>query len=184
VPDADLAALAAHTADQVEAFLDGVRAVASGEEPAIALAMLLLECGQLGLAGARLGALHDLVPDERFEPDPGSDPDLDELRAGLARLLGDVDGFVEVVDPIDPDRGTAGFRISDEIAAICDDLVHGLRHQRDGRVMEALWWWQFSYLASWGSSLGGLTRALHSLVAHTRLDAAAADVAGSLRRAP
>jgi hypothetical protein len=170
VPDAELSDLADSIAHQVVGFLVGVRAVAEGEDPSIALAMLLLECTQLTLAGGRLGALHDLVPDERFEPDAGRDPDLDALRVALGRLFGDVDGFVEVVDPVDPARGTAGFRLSDEFAAICDDLVHGLRHHREGRVVEALWWWQYSYLASWGAALGGVTRALHSLVAHTRLD--------------
>ena len=29
-------------------------------------------------------------------------------------------------------------------------LDHGLSHYDDGRPIEALWWWQFSYLSTWG----------------------------------
>ena len=40
-----------------------------------------------------------------------------------------------------------------------------------GRISEALWWWQFSYVASWGTEASGVLRALQSVVAHDRLDA-------------
>ena len=50
-------------------------------------------------------------------------------------------------------------------------LVHGLAHYKAGRADEALWWWQYSYLSNWGSTASSALRALHSAVAHTRLDA-------------
>ena len=49
-------------------------------------------------------------------------------------------------------------------------LAHGLRHFRAGRTSEALWWWQFSYVSSWGAEASGALRALQSVVAHDRLD--------------
>jgi hypothetical protein len=50
-------------------------------------------------------------------------------------------------------------------------LDHGLRHYDRGRVIEALWWWQFSYLSDWGERAAMALRVLHSLLAHVRLDA-------------
>ena len=35
---------------------------------------------------------------------------------------------------------------------------------------EALWWWQFSYVASWGNLAGAMLNALLSIVTHDRLD--------------
>jgi hypothetical protein len=166
----EFAEFSAEIADQIESFLIAIREIARGDDPSVALSLLLLEVSQLGLAGGRLGAISDVVPDERFEPDPGPDHDVDELRERLAKLLDGVDEYVEVVDPVDPSRGVTGFRISDELASIASDLLHGLTHYGDGQISEALWWWQFSYLSSWGSTCGATMRALHSLIAHTRLD--------------
>jgi hypothetical protein len=166
----DVEALARSVHAQISAFLLAVAEIATGDEPQFALSLLMLETSQLALAGGRLGALSDVRPVETFEDDPGPDPDLDGLRHGLNRLLGPVDAYVDVVDPVDPGRGTAVFRISDELAAVSADLLHGLAHYEAGRVIEALWWWQYSYLASWGSSLASAMRAVQSLVAHTRLD--------------
>ena len=61
-------------------------------------------------------------------------------------------------------------RISDDLADVVTDLRHGLAHYRAGRVSEALWWWQFSYLSNWGPTASASLRALQSLVAHVRLD--------------
>ena len=41
----------------------------------------------------------------------------------------------------------------------------------DAHVAEALWWWQFSYVSSWGNLAGATLNALLSVVAHDRLDA-------------
>ncbi|WP_083459566.1 DUF5063 domain-containing protein [Jiangella muralis] len=169
-PAAEYGDFAAEIADQIESFLLAIREIARGADPGSTLSLLLLEVSQLCLAGGRLGAISDVVPDERFEPDAGPDADVDELRLRIAALLEPVDGYVEVVDPVDPERGATGFRLSDDLASIAQDLLHGLTHYKDGRVIEALWWWQFSYLSSWGATAGSALRALHSLIAHTRLD--------------
>lgn len=166
----DYADFAADIAAQVEGFLVAVREIARGTDPASTLPLLLLQVSQLALAGGRVGAISDVVPDQRFEPDPGPDPDVDELRHRLADLLEPVDGYLEVVDPVDSARGADEYRLSDDIAGIASDLLHGLTHFRAGHVVEALWWWQFSYLSSWGGACAAVMRTLHSLIAHSRLD--------------
>jgi hypothetical protein len=166
----DLADFAAEIADQVESFVIAVREIARGDEPGGAVALLLLEVSQLMLAGGRLGAIGDVVQTERFEPDAGPDPDIDELRERLARLLGPIDRYVEVFDPYENPPSAATFVISDDLADVTADLLHGLQHFRAGRAIEALWWWQFSYVSHWGTHAGAALRALQSVVAHARLD--------------
>lgn len=167
----DLEDLAQGVADQVASFLLAVRAIAKDGEEATTVPLLLLEVSQLLLAGARLGVMTDLVPHEEYEPEAGPDADLDRIREALAGLLGHADEYVEVFDPYaDPPELVPG-RISDDVSAIAQTLAHGLAHHRGGRVDEALWWWQFSYVASWGAEASAVLRALQSVVAHDRLDA-------------
>lgn len=170
VPGSDVEDFAQEIADQIESFLIALREIARSEEQSTAVPMLLLEVSQLMLAGGRLGAISDIVPAERFEPDPGPDPDLDELRERLGYLLADVDIYTEVFDPYGKEVELLHGRLSDDLAGIAAALVHGLKHHRAGRIDEALWWWQFSYLSSWGAEAGAVLRALHSIVAHARLD--------------
>ena len=54
---------AVQIADQIESFLVAVTEVAKGDEPDSAVPFLLLEVSQLLLAGGRLGAHEDIVPD-------------------------------------------------------------------------------------------------------------------------
>ena len=61
--------------------------------------------------------------------------------------------------------------LSDDITAIVSDLLHGLAHHTAGRTLEALWWWQTTYLSSWGDSGSSAQRALCSLVSHVRVGA-------------
>ncbi|OIV36067.1 DUF5063 domain-containing protein [Mangrovactinospora gilvigrisea] len=157
-------------ADQVESFLVAVDEIASGEAPDSAISMLLLEVSQLLLAGGRLGAIADVVPDERYEPDTDPDPDADELREKLGAMLAPIDVYTEVFDPYAPAAGSVTLRLSDDLAAVVTDLRHGLQHYRAGHAQEALWWWQFSYLSNWGSTAIAVLRALQSLVSHVRLD--------------
>ncbi|MFF0597169.1 DUF5063 domain-containing protein [Streptomyces antibioticus] len=161
---------AVQIADQVESFLVAVTEVAKGDEPGSAVPFLLLEVSQLLLAGGRLGAHEDILPDERYEPDPGFEPDVDELRENLARLLDPVDIYSEVFDPYEPRRAPVPARISDDLADVIADLRHGMVHYKAGRTTEALWWWQFSYFSNWGSTASATLRALHSVLAHIRLD--------------
>jgi len=61
-------------------------------------------------------------------------------------------------------------QLSDDLTSIAADLENGLRHYRAGDVAEALWWWQFSYVSSWGNLAGAALNALLSVVSHDRLD--------------
>ena len=166
----DFGDFAAEIADQVESFVIAVREIARGHEPGGAVALLLLEVSQLLLAGGRLGAIGDVVPTDRFEPDAGPDPDIDELRERLAELLGPIDRYVEVFDPYEEPPSAVVFLLSDDLAGITGDLLHGLQHFKAGRGIEALWWWQFSYVSHWGTHASAALRALQSVVAHAKLD--------------
>ncbi|MFF3750416.1 DUF5063 domain-containing protein [Streptomyces sp. NPDC002018] len=161
---------AVQIADQIESFIVAVTEVAKGDEPDSAVPFLLLEFSQLMLAGGRLGAHEDILPDERYEPDLGPEPDVDELRERFAVILEPIDVYSEVFDPYEPRKAPVAARISDDIAGVITDLRHGMAHYRAGRTTEALWWWQFSYFSNWGSTASATLRALQSLVAHVRLD--------------
>ncbi|RNL62158.1 DUF5063 domain-containing protein [Nocardioides marmoriginsengisoli] len=155
-------------ADAAEAFLLGLQAISREEEPGSAVPLLLLEVSQLLLAGARLGAQQDFQPETEYQPDVGPDADLDAMRLRLADKLGDADTYSHNFEPYDPETFTSN--LSDDLTLIATDIANGLRHFRAGNVEEALWWWQYSYLASWGSQACGVVAALHSVVAHDRLD--------------
>ncbi len=169
--DAETEEFAQQIADQVESFLIALRAIARGEAMGgAAVSLLLLVVSQVLLAGGRLGVQADFELSEEYEPDAGPDPDLDEMRHRLALLLEGVDDYTEVFDPyVDPPEMVSS-RLSDDLTSIASALVHGLRHHKDGRVGEALWWWQFSYVASWGAEASACLRALQSVIAHDRLD--------------
>jgi len=168
--NSDTEDLAQAVADQVESFLLAVREIASSGDPSRAVPLLLLEVSQLLLAGARLGVQIDFVPSEKYEPDAGPDPDLDRIREELAKLLDGFDDYTEVFDPYVDPPDLVPSRVSDDVTAIAGRVAHGLQHFRAGRVDEALWWWQFSYVSSWGAEASGVLRALQSVVSHDRLD--------------
>ena len=165
--------LADRIAGQTRDFLDGIAALARGEGGDETVPLLLLEVSQILLAGAQLGASKDVILPNNWEPDIGADPevDLDALRTGLAERLAGFDEYAEIFDPYADTQATT-FRLSDDLAAVAADLVHGLKHHEAGRVAEALWWWQYSYVNHWGTHGGAALRALHSVVAHARLDVA------------
>lgn len=168
--DSDLDVLARQTAVEAREFLATVTEVATGESPGTAIPLLLLATSQLLLAGARLGAIEDVVPEERFEPDPGPDADLDPLRTNLANLLEGLDEYADVVDPVTTPELAQG-SLSNDLSDIALDLSHGLRHVDAGRTIEGLWWWQFSYLSSWGERAAASLRVLQSVLKHLRCDA-------------
>lgn len=171
-------------ADAAEAFLLGVQAVSRDEEPGSAIPLLLLEVSQLLLAGARLGAQLDFQPETEYQPDVGPDPDLDAMRLRLAATLGGLDTYSHNSEPYDADNAaTFPSNISDDLTSIATDIANGLRHFRAGNVEEALWWWQYSYVASWGSLAIGVLAALHSVVAHDRLDLELVDETDQLEAA-
>jgi hypothetical protein len=164
----DLEEFAGQIADQVESFLVAVQAVASEADGGRAVPLLLLEVAQISLAGARLGAQVDFRPGAEYQPDVGPDPDLDRLRLRLSGTLGSVDTYSFVVDPYLPE--VVESQLSDDLTSIASDLALGLRHFREGDLTEALWWWQFSYVSSWGNLAGAALNALWSVVHHDRLD--------------
>jgi Domain of unknown function (DUF5063) len=156
-------------ADQVESFLLALQAIAREADGGRAISLLLLEISQVLLAGARLGAQQDFTPIAEYQPDVGPEPDIDDLRLRLAAMLDSVDTYSFVFDPYVPD--VVESQLSDDLTSIATDLENGLRHYRLGNVQEALWWWQFSYVANWGNLAGASLNALLSVVAHDRLDA-------------
>jgi hypothetical protein len=169
VVDPATAEFAGQIADQIESFLIALRAIAREADGGRGISLLLLEISQVSLAGARLGAQQDFTPIAEYQPDVGPEADLDEMRLALADLLGGLDTYAFVFDPYVPE--VVESQLSDDLTSIATDLENGLRHYRLGNVYEALWWWQFSYVASWGNLAGAALNALLSVVAHDRLDA-------------
>lgn len=166
---ADLAVVAESTAKEAGDFLSTVTEVAADANPGAALPLLLLAVSDLLAVGARLGAIVDVVPPDRFEPDTGPDPDIEPLRTGLMNVLDGVDEYAEVVDPVlGPE--VAASTLSGDLLAVAEALVQGLRHFQNGQVLEALWWWQFSYLSTWGERASSALRTVQCLLAHVRLD--------------
>ncbi|MDQ0425743.1 MULTISPECIES: DUF5063 domain-containing protein [Cellulomonas] len=171
VADADLREIGEAVAGESRGFLTTVTEVAAGSAPEASLPLLLLALSDLLAAGARLGATTDVVPTSRFEPDVGPDADLEPLRTSLANLLEGIDEYVEVVDPLlgpEVEEST----ISGDLVAIVGALTQGLAHHERGHVLEALWWWQFSYLSDWGERAASTLRAIQTILAHVRLDVA------------
>jgi hypothetical protein len=165
-------------ADQVESFLIALQAIARENDGGRAISLLLLEISQILLAGARLGAQRDFTPPSDYQPDVGPEADLDAMRLRLARMLDSVDTYSYVFDPYVPEMVES--QLSDDLTSIATDLENGLRHYRSGDIEEALWWWQFSYVSSWGNLAGVALNALLSVVAHDRLDADLSDEAEQL----
>jgi hypothetical protein len=166
----DVAEFTADVAAHAAAFVSCATEIAAGDSPDTVIPALSVQLAHVLLAGAMIGAVRDVVPSERFEPESGPDPDADPLRASLANLLEGIDEYVTIFDPMLPDDPSRG-RVSDDVADVVVDLMHGLRHYEAGRVDEALWWWQFSYLSNWGQRALCAQRALLSMMSHQRLDA-------------
>lgn len=165
----DLRGLARETARDAQTFSASVREIAAGAAPETAIPLLLLLLSQVQLAGARLGAVQDVLPAERFEADPGPESDLDPLRTSLANLFEGIDDYTDLVDPVTSVELARG-AISEDLADIVQSLDHGLVHYRAGRETEALWWWQFSYLSEWGVRASATLRVLQTILRHLRLD--------------
>jgi len=166
---ADLLGVARSVADECRSYLSTVTEVAAGSTPDATIPLLLLAVSDMLAAGARLGAMQDVVPPERFEPDVGADPDVDPLHVALANVLDGLDDYPEIVDPVlGPEIGDA--TLSGDLVAIGAALAQGLRHYEAGQVLEALWWWQFSYLSVWGERASSVLRVLQLMLAHLRLD--------------
>jgi hypothetical protein len=167
--DADLRDIARAVAEEARSYLSTVTEVAAGTNPEATLPLVLLAVSDILAAGARLGATTDVVPSERFEPDLGPDPDVDPLHANLANVFEGIDEYVEVVDPLLGEE-VEHASVSGDLVAIAGALAQGLRHYETGAVLEALWWWQFSYLSDWGERASSVLRTIQTMLAHLRLD--------------
>lgn len=165
----DLKVLADESAGDARHYLATVTEVASGSAPDAAIPMTLLALSQALVMGTRLAAIQDIVPAERFEADT-AEAELDPLRTGFANLFEGLDDYADVVDPVTSPELTTG-SLSNDVAVVAGALAHGLRHYDEGRLSEALWWWQFSYLSDWGERAASALRVLQSLLSHIRLDA-------------
>lgn len=174
--DEDLLRLAHTTALESDRFIGTVTEVAAGSNPDMAIPLLILALGELGRAGVHLGAIVDVVPKQRFEPDAGPEVDPDSVRHALANLLEGVDEYHQVADPL-VSQELSTETISGDLTLITSQLAAGMAHYRRGQFSEALWWWQYSYLAVWGERTASALRALLSILAHLRLDVSA-DTAG------
>ena len=166
---ADLRQVASQVARQARAFLTTTTEVAANANPDAAISLLLLAVSDVLSAGARLGAIVDVVPAERFEPDVGPDADLDPLRAALENVLDGIDDYSEVDDPVLGGEVVTS-SVSGDLMLIAGSLAQGLRHYDTGQVIEALWWWQYSYLSNWGERGAAVLRVLLAVLAHLRLD--------------
>ena len=165
----DWTVLSEESAADARMYLLTVREIAAGNSPDATLPMALLALSQVLVMGARLGAVEDVVPVARFEPDPGPDTEVDPLRESLANVFEGLDEYVDVADPVLDPEPTVGY-LSNDLVDIASALTHGLSHQEAGRPVEALWWWQFSYLSDWGERASSVLRTLQAILAHLRLD--------------
>jgi hypothetical protein len=154
----------------VQQFIRAVETVASGGMQDTAISVLLIQTAELAARGARLGAITDVVPEGRYEPDNGIEPEVDALRMRLAEVFDHADHYHAIDDPYFPSPEIVQTCLSDDLSGIVSDLLHGLGHYQAGRMIEALWWWQYAYLSSWGEEVLNAQLALRSLVAHLRLD--------------
>ena len=166
----DWGQIADESAADARMYLLTMREIAAGNSPEATRPMVLLALSQVLVMGARLGAVEDVVPVERFEPDPGPDAELDPLRESLANVFEGIDEYADVADPVVDPEPTVG-SLSNDLVDIASALSHGLSHFEAGRRVEALWWWQFSYLSHWGERAAPALRVVQALLALVRLDA-------------
>ena len=167
--DDDLLALAHTAARAGTAFIDTLAEVAAGSNPEASISLLLLATSDLAAVGARLGAIVDVVPRYRFEPDEGPEADLEPIRTSLANLFAGMDEYTEVADPLVSSE-TATASLANDLADVGIALATGLSHYQAGHVSEGLWWWQFSYLSHWGERALAASRVLLTVISHLRLD--------------
>lgn len=157
-------------AQAVADFIRAVEQVATGVLGDMSISLLLIQTSQLAAHGARLGALTDVVPEGKYEPDNGHEPEVDPLRLRLAEVLGHAEHYHAIDDPYFPAPEIVENSLADDLSGIVTDLLHGLGHYQAGRPIEALWWWQYTYLSTWGEDVVNAQGALRSLVSHLRLD--------------
>lgn len=167
--EGQLKTLAEATATEARSFLETVRTLARGDADESALIVLMLALSRVIAAGSALGAVADVLVDDLYEPYSGPDVDVEDLLIGLASLLEGLDEYVEIVDPVVSGE-LSQESLSNDVTEVAAALAHGLTHYDHGRLNDALWYWQYSFMASWGDrAICGL-RTLVSMLGHIRLD--------------
>ena len=96
------------------------------------------------------GAHATSSPPSEYEPDAGPDPTSTRMRLRLAVLLESRRRLRRGVRPVRDPPEMVSSLLSDDLASIATASRTACAHYRAGRVSEALWWWQFSYVSSWG----------------------------------
>lgn len=161
--------LADDTAVEARAYLDTVRSLASGEAQESALSVLMVAMSRIVSTGARLAAFSDVLLEDRYEPYSGPEADYEDLHMGLAHLLEGLDEYIEIVDPLVSGE-LSQESLSNDLTEIAAALGHGLTHYDRDRPTEALWYWQYSFMASWGDRAVSGLRTMVSMLGHIRLD--------------
>lgn len=164
-----LRSLAEQTAAEARSYLETVRRLSRGEADDSALLVLLLALSRVMATGARLGAVADVQVDDLHEPYSGPDADVEELLMGMASLLEGLDEYVEVVDPV-VSKELSDESLSNDVSEVAAALAHGLTHYDAGRLHDALWYWQYSFMSSWGDRAACGLRMIVSMLGHIRLD--------------
>ncbi len=118
----------------VRDFVRSVEQVAAGGLGDTAISLLLIQTSQLAAHGARLGALTDVVPEGRYEPDNGREPEVDDLRLSLAEVFAHADNYHTVDDPYFPMPEVVESSLSDDLSSIVTDLLARTRALRRGQV--------------------------------------------------
>lgn len=164
-----LVALASVVVPRVRGFIQTIVDIASGDDPDADLSMAVLTISELLSAGAHLAAVTDIVPPKLCEPPLATEVDLEPLRVALHQRFGDLDEYSDVIDPVQGEELEAA-ELSADIATVIESLTHGLQHYDNGNQIEALWWWQYSYISIWGERAASVLRVLQMMLMHIRLD--------------
>ena len=165
----DLVGLADDMARAARSFVESVQEVAAGGSPDEMVSVLLLDLSSLLAAGAALGAIVDVVPEERFEPDAGYEVDVDLVRSRMRDLLGPADDYSEVFDPYSAGRARRGPPLRRPrrhlLRPAARPLPPPVGPGPRGAVVVAV-----LLPVDLGAGASAALRALQSLIAHVRLD--------------
>ncbi|MDR1427687.1 MAG: DUF5063 domain-containing protein [Bifidobacteriaceae bacterium] len=155
--------------------LDLYTEVASGTGAESTLSLLAYATSDACTAAARLSAIVDFpVPEGPLSP---MTFDLDAMRRGLANALQGIDSYYEVDmprgDPDDPVKAPeiVEASLTDDILTAVSAMETGLQFLDDGRPAEAIWWWQYSCLSSWGERVTAALHVVQTLLAQARATA-------------